>query len=137
METCIKSAFDGGYTYAGLQEGGFCWGSKVQIGKYGESDKCNYKCPDGKTTCGGKGANTAFKIDYLKDKLCDVDWLFEELADDGSVNFGNGGRLRNPSKDGERFFWAPRVEGDPFNMTAVRSKSGDVKGFKLFPDNPF
>jgi hypothetical protein len=29
------------------------------------------------------------------------------------------------------------VEGEPFNMTAVRSKSGTVKGFKIFSDNPF
>lgn len=51
--------------------------------------------------------------------------------------YGNGGVLTNPSDDGERFVWTPRVEGEPFNMTAIRSKEGIVKGFKTFTDNPF
>jgi hypothetical protein len=51
--------------------------------------------------------------------------------------YGNGGNVTNPSNDGERFVWTPRVEGEPFNMTAVRSKSGIVKGFKTFSDNPY
>jgi hypothetical protein len=50
---------------------------------------------------------------------------------------GNGGVLTNPSGDGERLVWTPRVEGTPFNMTAVRAKSGTVKGFKTFSDNPY
>lgn len=56
---------------------------------------------------------------------------------DGSTNFGNGGVMSNPSGDGEVFVWTPRVEGDPFNMISVRSKSGAIKGFKLLEDNPY
>ena len=59
------------------------------------------------------------------------------MKEDGSTNFGNGGVLSNPSGDGELFVWTPRVEGDPFNMVCVRSKSGAVKGFKLLEDNPY
>ena len=34
---CINLAFEQGYIYAGLSDGGKCWGSNDKIGKYGES----------------------------------------------------------------------------------------------------
>ena len=134
---CGKLAFEKGYIYAGLSDGGKCWGATKKIGKFGESSKCNYPCPNGKDTCGGKHAITAFMMDYQKDNLCGFEQKFDELRSDGSTNYGNGGVLSNPSGDGETFVWTPRVEGDPFNMIAVRSKSGSVKGFKLLQDNPY
>ena len=137
IEECTRLAFDSGYQYAGLQAGGKCSGSNLKIGKYGESSQCNYKCPNGKDTCGGKHENTVYKLDYQKDFLCSIDQKFDEIDLAGKVMFGNGGVLTNPSGDGEQFVWTPRVEGDPFNMTAVRSKSGTVKGFKVFSDNPY
>lgn len=76
-------------------------------------------------------------MDYEKDKLCDFYSKFDELREDGTVNYGNGGELSNPSGDGEVFVWEPRVEGHPFELIAVRSKSGYVKGFKLLEGNPF
>ena len=137
IKECAKLSFNAGYGYAGLSDGGKCWGSSAKIGKYGESTQCNYPCPDGKKICGGKHAITAFKLDYEKDKFCGVSKKFDELYEDGSTNFGNGGVMTNPSGDGEVFVWTPRVEGDPFNMIVVRSKSGAVKGFKLLEDNPY
>ena len=87
--------------------------------------------------CGGKGLNTIYKMEYTKDSFCSITQRFEELDSDGKVQPGNGGILTNPTGDGEQFVWTPRVEGDPFNMTAVRSKTGDMKGFRTFYDNPF
>lgn len=136
-EECIQLAFVKNYMYAGLQAGGKCWGSRDKIGKYGSSGNCNYKCPNGKDTCGGKSSNTIFKLAYQKDFLCSIVQKFDEVSSNGDVRYGNGGVLTNPSGDGERFVWSPRVEGEPFNMTAVRSKSGTVKGFKTFSDNPY
>jgi hypothetical protein len=72
IKECLGLAFEKHYIYAGLQKGGQCWGSSLQIGKYGSSSKCNYPCPDGKGTCGGKGANSVFKMDYAKDFLCNM-----------------------------------------------------------------
>jgi len=130
-------AFDNNFIYAGLQAGGKCWGSSGKIGKHGSSNDCNYPCPDGKDTCGGKHSNTIIKLSYQKDFLCSIEQKFDELKSNGDINYGNGGVLTNPSDDGERFTWTPRVEGEPFNMTAIRSKSGTVKGFKTFSDNPY
>lgn len=130
-------AFDLYYDYVGLQAGGNCWGSMEKVGKYGSSAMCNYPCPNGKDICGGKASNTIFKLGYQKDFLCSIEQKFDELDENDNVNYGNGGVLTNPTGDGERFVWTPRVEGDPFNMTAVRSKSGTVKGFKTFSDNPY
>lgn len=136
-QECIKIAFDNGYQYAGLSDGGLCWGSNDKIGKYGESSKCNYLCPNGEDTCGGLFAITAYKLDYGKDRFCGINQKFDEINADGTTNWGNGGVMTNPSGDGEYFTWTPRIEGDSFNMVAVRSKSGVIKGFKLFEDNPF
>jgi hypothetical protein len=130
-------AFNNNYQYVGLQAGGQCWGSNDKIGKYGSSDKCNYKCPDGMDICGGKGVNTIYRLAYGKDKLCSIKQKFDELDKNGVIQYGNGGELTNPNGDGELFLWTPRVEGDPFYLSAVRTKDGEVKGFKTFSDNPF
>jgi hypothetical protein len=106
------------------------------IGKYGTSAKCNYKCPNGFDYCGGKSVNNIFRLEYQKDHICSIEQKFDEMDSNGKVMVGNGGNLTNPIGDGERFVWSPRVEGDPFNLTAIRSKSGVVKGFKTFTDNP-
>lgn len=137
IDECLELAFDNHYTYAGIQGGGICWGSSLQIGKYGSSTKCNYPCPSGNKICGGKGANSIFKLDYEKDDFCNANQKFDEMKSNGKVSYGNGGVLSNDAGDGEQFTWTPRVEGDGFNMTAVRSKDGTVKGFKTFSDNPY
>jgi hypothetical protein len=48
IKECAKLSFNAGYAYAGLSDGGKCWGSSDKIGKYGQSTQCNYPCPDGK-----------------------------------------------------------------------------------------
>jgi len=100
-EECIQMAFEKNYMYAGLQAGGKCWGSRKKIGKYGSSTQCNYMCPNGKDTCGGKHSNTIFKLAYQKDFLCSIEQKFDEFDSNGKVKYGNGGVLTNPRGDGE------------------------------------
>jgi hypothetical protein len=47
IRDCVNIAFEKNYQYVGLQAGGKCWGSSKLIGKYGKTEKCNYKCPNG------------------------------------------------------------------------------------------
>jgi hypothetical protein len=60
IEDCQTLAFENQYTYVGLKKGGECGGSNQEVGKYGKSTKCNYKCLNGIDICGGKNENTIF-----------------------------------------------------------------------------
>lgn len=107
-----------------------CYGSNLKIGKYGTSSKCNYKCSNGKDNCGGANQNTVYRLDYVKDKLCSVEQKFDRLDENGAIMYGYGGMLTNPSGDGENFVIVP-VDGEPIELTVVRTREGTVKGFKV------
>ena len=100
-DKCLELAFENHYIYAGLQDGGYCWGANHKIGKYGVSNLCNMKFPNDDQIYGGKFANTAFKFPFSKDKFCGADMKFDEMKPTGETNWGNGGILTNPSGDGE------------------------------------
>lgn len=137
----MQLVFDNYYMYGGLKNGTQCWASNKLTGKYGEldNDQCNKTCKDG-SKCGGLAANSKYRLNFEKNKLCEADIIFNELDREGKIMENSKGELKNPSGDGKVFIWSfgdVDVYKESFNLTALRNKYGDVKGFFTGPDSPY
>lgn len=129
-------AFNKFYQYAGIKAGYMCYGSNKKIGKFGTSSKCNYKCANGKDNCGGASQNSAYRLDYVKDRLCSIEQKYEMTDANGAIVYGRGGELTNPSGDGENFVIVPdSAEGEIMELVVVRTREGTIKGFKVTDEN--
>lgn len=135
----MQLVFDNYYMYGGLKNGTECWGSNLLTGKYGKlsNDQCNVTCKDG-SQCGGQMANSEYRLNYQKNKLCGGNITFNELDISGKVLPNSVGRLTNPSGDGQNFTWIFGGDVmDSFNLYALRNKYGDVRGFTATEENPY
>lgn len=139
VDHCMQLVFDNYYMYGGIKNGTECWGSNLLTGKYGmlSNDQCNVTCKDG-SQCGGEMANSEYRLNYQKNKLCGGNITFNELDISGKVLPNSMGRLTNPSGDGQNFTWMFGGDiMDSFNLYALRNKYGDVRGFTATEENPY
>ena len=94
-------------------------------------------CKDG-SQCGGLTANSQYRLDYEKNRLCDANITFNELDMNGKVLPQSKGALTNPSGNGQNFTWSfGEVFAESFGLDAFRNKYGVVQGFKTGPDCPY
>ena len=83
-------------------------------------------------------ANSEYRLNYEKNKLCGGNITFNELDISGKVLPNSVGRLTNPSGDGQNFTWMFGDDPlDSFHLYALRNKYGGVRGFNATEENPY